>query len=267
MLAPEIIASAAEALFEAEKSRTQIRPLTLDYPDITLDDAYAIQRAWVDKKIETGDRITGYKIGLTSKAMQQAMNIDTPDFGILLSSMAYDNGAEINAAQFSDPRVEVELAFIIRDHLAGEAVSVEEVLAATDCVVPAIELIDARSFRTDPETGYTRKVFDTIADNAANAGYTLGDERHNPKDIDLRWSGGILYRNGEVEETGLAAGVLDHPARGICWVCKRFAPHGVGLKPGQVVLSGSFTRPVAVKPGDQITCDYGALGSISLSFK
>ena len=112
------------------RKRTQIRPLTLDYPDITLDDAYAIQQAWVDKKIETGDRITGYKIGLTSKAMQQAMNIDTPDFGILLSSMAYDNGAEIDAEQFSDPRVEVELAFIIRDHLAGEAVFVEEVLAA-----------------------------------------------------------------------------------------------------------------------------------------
>jgi 2-oxo-hept-3-ene-1,7-dioate hydratase len=267
MLPPEIIASAAEALFEAERSRTQIRPLTLDYPDITLDDAYAIQRAWVNKKRANGDEITGYKIGLTSKAMQQAMNIDTPDFGILLSSMAYEDGAEINAAQFSDPRVEVELAFVIKDYLEGEAVSVEQVLAATECVVPSIELIDARSLRTDPETGYTRKVFDTIADNAANAGYILGSERHDPKDIDLRWSGGILYRNGEVEETGLAAGVLDHPARGICWVCKRFAPHGVGLEPGQVVLSGSFTRPVAVKPGDQITCDYGPLGSISVSFK
>jgi len=266
MLNQDAVHAAADALYEAEKARRQIRPLTLTYPDMDMDDAYAVQRAWVDRKIADGDRITGYKIGLTSRAMQQAMNIDTPDFGILLESMHFPSGSRIPAADFTDPRIEVELAFVLKKRLFGENVTIDEVLDATDYVVPSLELIAARSFRTDPETGYTRKVFDTIADNAANAGYIAGDQRLDPADIDLRWSGAILYLNGEVEETGLAAGVQDHPAKGICWVCKRFARHGIGIEPGQFILSGSFTRPVAVNPGDHIACDYGPLGHIDVHF-
>ena len=266
MLDSIAIGHAAAALFEAEKTRQQIRPLTLTYPDMTMDDAYAVQRAWVDRKVADGDRITGYKIGLTSRAMQNAMNITTPDFGVLLESMYFANNSTVVAADFCDPRIEVELAFVMKKPLFGNDVSIEQVLDATDYVVPSLELIAARSFRTDPESGYTRKVFDTIADNAANAGYIVGDERFSPEDIDLRWSGAILYVNGEVEETGLAAGVQDHPAKGICWVCKRFANHGVGLEPGQLVLSGSFTRPVVAKAGDVMHCDYGPLGSIAVNF-
>ncbi|MEQ8692743.1 MAG: 2-oxo-hepta-3-ene-1,7-dioic acid hydratase [Pseudomonadales bacterium] len=266
MLDATAIESAANALYEAEKTRKQIRAISLTHPSMNMNDAYAIQRAWVDRKLSDGDRITGYKIGLTSRAMQQAMNISTPDFGILLGSMLFPNDCTINTADFCDPRIEVELGFVIEKPLFGENVSVDEVIDATDYIVPSLELIDARSFRVDPDTGYTRKVFDTISDNAANAGYILGSHRFAPTEVDLRWSGAILYLNGDVEETGLAAGVQDHPAKGICWVCKRFASHGIGLEPGQFVLSGSFTRPVIARPGDHISCDYGPLGRINVNF-
>jgi 2-oxo-hept-3-ene-1,7-dioate hydratase len=266
MLSTHDVTAAANALYEAEQKRRQISPLTLAHPDMDMDDAYAIQRAWVDRKIADGRKVTGYKIGLTSRAMQMAMNIDTPDFGVLLDDMYFASGASIPAGDFTDPRIEVELAFVLKEPLRGADVTVDQVLAATDYVVPALELIAARSYRVDPETGYTRNVFDTIADNAANAGYVVGDHKADPADIDLRWAGAMLHLNGEIEETGLAGGVMGHPAHGICWVCRRFAPHGIGLEPGQIILAGSFTRPVVVTPGDNILADYGPLGTIEVNF-
>ncbi|MGI9261281.1 MAG: 2-oxo-hept-4-ene-1,7-dioate hydratase [Woeseiaceae bacterium] len=266
MLSSDDIAAAAEALYAAEKNRVQIAPLTLGHPDMDMDDAYAIQKAWVDRKIEDGRKVTGYKIGLTSRAMQLAMNIDTPDFGVLLDDMYFPSGASIAAADFTDPRIEVELAFVLKEPLQGEDVTLDEVLAATDYVVPSLELIAARSFRVDPKTGYTRNVFDTIADNAANAGYIVGEHKADPASIDLPWAGAMLYLNGGIEETGLAGGVMGHPAHGIRWVCKRFAPHGIGLEPGQFILAGSFTRPIVVKAGDHIVADYGPLGTIEVNF-
>ena len=259
------IANAALALDAAERERTQIKPLTLDLDSMDMDDAYAVQAAWMDLKLARGAKVAGYKIGLTSRAMQQAMNIDTPDYGVLLDEMAFANGAQITAADFLDPRIEAEFAFVMKAPLFGE-VSVADVIAATDYVVPALELISARSVRTDPDTGYTRNVYDTIADNAANAGFIPGDQHLDPAAIDLRWSGALLYHNGTIEETGLGAAVMDHPAHGIRWVCRRFAEHGIGLEPGHFVLSGSFTRPVAVQAGDQIRADYGDLGQIDISF-
>lgn len=258
--------AAAEDLYRAEKSRSQISPVTQSYPEMDMDDAYAIQSAWVQKKIADGDPVIGYKIGLTSRVMQRAMKIDSPDFGVLLKSMWFDNGAQIQHADFCDPRIEVELAFVLKAPLKGDALTIDDVLAATDYVVPALELIAARSFRVDPATGYTRTVMDTISDNAANGGIIVGDHRFRPDEIDLRWSGAMLYRNGVIEETGLAAAVLDHPANGICWIAKRFAPHGIGLEPGQILLSGSFTAPVIAQPGDQFVADYGPLGKINCQF-
>jgi 2-oxo-hept-3-ene-1,7-dioate hydratase len=266
MLSAEDIAAAAAALYDAENDRRQIAPLTLTHSGMDMDDAYAVQKAWVDRKIADGRKVTGYKIGLTSRAMQMAMNIDTPDFGVLLDDMRFANGASIRAGDFLDPRIEAEFAFVLKAPLSGADVTVEQVMAATDYVVPALELIAARSHRVDPETGYTRTVFDTIADNAANAGYIIGDNRIDPNEIDLPWAGAMLYLNGGIEETGLAGGVMGHPAHGIRWVCKRFAPHGIGLEPGQVILAGSFTRPVAVKAGDNILADYGPLGRIEVDF-
>ena len=262
----EEISAAAAQLYEAERNRVQIQPLTMSLPEMDMDDAYAIQKAWVDRKIEDGRKVSGYKIGLTSRAMQMAMNIDTPDFGVLLDDMAFPSGGKIRAGDFTDPRIEVEFAFVLKEPLFGDSVTLEDVMAATDYVVPALELIAARSYRVDPDTGYTRTVFDTIADNAANAGYILGERRIDPGQVDLPWAGAMLYLNGGIEETGLAGGVMGHPAHGIRWVCKRFAPHGIGLEPGQIVLAGSFTRPVPVQPGDTVLADYGELGSIEVAF-
>jgi 2-oxo-hept-3-ene-1,7-dioate hydratase len=254
MLTPEQIKNAADRLYKAENERKQIPALTLEYPDMSMDDSYAIQKHWVDRKIAEGASVKGYKIGLTSRAMQMAVNIDQPDYGVLLDDMFFNDGAEINVSDFLDPRIEVELAFVLKDRLEGENVTIFDVLNATDYVVPALELIAARCHRTDPETGYTRKVLDTISDNAANAGIILGGRPIKPMDIDLRWAGSLLYLNGQIEETGVAAGVLGHPA------------NGVALEPGQVILAGSFTRPVAVKAGDTVHADYGPLGGISVKF-
>jgi 2-oxo-hept-3-ene-1,7-dioate hydratase len=257
--------AAAKKLDEAECNRVQIRALTLANPDMDLDDAYAIQKAWVDRKIADGRNVTGYKVGLTSRAMQLAMKIDTPDFGVLLDDMAIENGGEIRAADYTDPRIEVEFAFVMKKPLFGEDVTLHQVIDATDYVVPALELIAARSFRVDPETGYSRTVVDTIADNAANAGYILGDHKIDPAGVDLRWAGAMLILNDEVEETGLAGGVMGHPAHGVRWVCKRFARHGIGLEPGQIILSGSFTRPIVLKAGDRIVADYGPFDTIEVN--
>ncbi len=266
MLSQQEIKQAAAELCAAEENRQPIKPLTLRYPDLSLNEAYAIQEQVVQKKIDDGDRLIGYKIGYTSRAMQKALNIDEPDFGVLLNSMVFADGGEIEAAQFCDPKIEAELAFVLKDRLAGEHVTVFDVLNATDYVVPALEIIAARSLRKDPQSGYTRKVVDTVADNAGNAGIVMGGRPIRPTDRDLRWCGGLLYVNGVIEETGLAAAVLNHPANGICWVAKRFAPHGVSLEPGQIILSGSFTAPVTVQAGDTIHADYGALGGISCHF-
>ena len=266
MLSEAEIREAADRLFKAEQSGQQIDPVSMRHPNMDLADAYAIQKAIVEQKIATGDRLFGYKIGYTSRAMQKALHITEPDFGVLLDSMVFADGGEIEVDQFSDPRIEAELAFVLKDRLEGENVSIFDVLSATDYVVPALEIIAARSYRKHPETGYTRKVVDTVADNAGNAGIVIGGRPIKPDLMDLRWCGGILHLNGAVEETGLAAAVLGHPANGICWVAKRFAPHGIALEPGQVILSGSFTAPVAVSAGDVIHADYGNLGGISCRF-
>lgn len=266
ILTTEQTEAAAADLYEAEKARVQISPITQSYPDMDMDDAYAIQSAWVERKVAQGDPVIGYKIGLTSRVMQRAMKIDSPDFGVLLKSMWYDNHSQIPHGDFTDPRIEVELAFVLKERLFGENLTVDDVLEATDYIVPALELIAARSHRVDPDSGYTRTIMDTISDNAANAGIIVGDKRFKPDEIDLRWSGGILYRNDVIEETGLSAAVLGHPANGICWIAKRFAPHGIALEAGQILLSGSFTAPIIVSPGDRVRADYGPLGEIHCEF-
>ena len=267
MLNDAQVARAAAAIHAAEKERRQARAVTLEHPDMSLDDAYRVQAQWMALKQAEGREIRGYKIGLTSRAMQMTMHIDEPDYGTLLDDMFFADGAVIDAGDYTDPRIEVELAFVLKDRLYGKDVTLDDVMQATDYVIPALELIAARTYRIDPDTGYVRRIQDTIADNAASGGVILGEQHIEPGSMDLRWCGAVLYRNGVVEETGLAAGVLDHPANGIVWIARRFAPHGIALEPGQVLLSGSFTRPVLVRPGDIFRADYGDQGSIDCSFK
>jgi len=178
---------------------------------------------------------------------------------------------DIPATRFIAPRVEVELAFVLKaplrgPELSGHEVTVDEVLAATDYVTPAIEIIDARIEQFDRHTKVMRKVYDTISDNAANAGIVVGATRADPHQTDLPWCGAILRQNGVVEETGLAAGVQGHPAIGIAWLANKLAPWGESLEPGQIVLAGSFTRPVAARAGDRFDADYGPLGRLQFRF-
>jgi 2-oxo-hept-3-ene-1,7-dioate hydratase len=265
-LSREDIRIAAESLHRAEQTRTQIRQLSITYPSITLDDAYAIQKAWIEIKLAEGRVVKGHKIGLTSKAMQSALNIDEPDSGILFDDMFFADGGLVPSDRFIATRVEAELAFVMAKRLSGPACTMFDVLNATDFVVPALEILDTRVERVDAATKATRKIYDTIADNAANAGIVLGGRPIRPLDADLRWIGALCFRNGQLEETGLAAGVLNHPATAVAWLANKIAPHGLALQPGQVVLAGSFIRPIETRKGDTIQADYGPSGSVSCYF-
>ena len=264
-MTPEDHARAAKDLLKAEETGQQIGLLTMRHPEMGLDDAYQVQKAIYRAKLAQGRRVIGWKIGLTSKAMQYALNIDIPDSGILFDDMAFDTGATVPKARFIQPRIEAEIAFVMKDAIGGADLTRDEVLAATDYVAPSLEILDTRIVRQDPDPGATRKVYDTISDNAANAGVVLGDTRH-PADIDLRWIGAIVSRNSEVEETGLGAGVLNDPVESVVWLARRMADYGQAIEPGQIILSGSFIRPVECPPGSEITADFGGFGTVAISF-
>jgi 2-oxo-hept-3-ene-1,7-dioate hydratase len=265
-LTTDDINRAAQRLHQAERSRTQIRQLSQEHPAISIADAYAIQKSWIDVKVAEGRVIKGHKIGLTSRAMQSALKIDEPDSGVLLDDMFFADGGLVPSERFIATRVEAELAFIMKTRLSGPDCTLFDVLNATDFVVPALEILDTRIERVDRDTKATRKIFDTIADNAANAGIVLGGRPLRPLDADLRWIGALCFRNGQLEETGLAAGVLNHPATAVAWLANKIAPHGLALEPGQVVLAGSFIRPIETRKGDTIQADYGPYGSVSCYF-
>ena len=261
------ISSAARRLFDAERSGVQTGLLSLDYPDAGMDDAYAVQAELVRLKLASGRQARGWKIGLTSKAMQYALNIDTPDSGVLLDDMFFPDSATIPAGRFIQPRVEAEIAFVMKSSLSGPEVSIFDVINATDFITPSLEILDTRILRVDPATKKTRTIFDTISDNAANAGIVMGGRPMRPDAADMRWMGAIVSRNGQVEETGLGAGVLNHPAAGVAWLARRLATYGGRIEAGEVVLSGSFIRPVEARHGDTIVADFGPCGSVSVYFE
>ena len=265
-MTPQEHAIAAENLLQAEKTGVQTGLLTIQHPDMGMDDAYAIQTAIYQAKLNEGRHVIGWKIGLTSRAMQSALNIDVPDSGILFDDMAFKHGCTIPAGRFIQPRMEAEIAFVMNDTIGGLDVSREDVMAATDYVVPSIEILDTRIVRVDRQTGNIRKVFDTISDNAANAGVVLGNERHSVDSIDLRWVGAIVSRNDVVEETGLGAGVLNDPVESVVWLARRMAQYGQSIAPGQIILSGSFIRPVECPAGSHINADFGNFGSVEVTF-
>src|SRR5947207_125563 len=248
-----------EILLNAEREKKQAVQLSVTYPHITIEDAYAISTAVAQHRIKEGARLIGHKVGLTSKAMQASSQINEPDYGHLLDTMMIPDGAQVQHASYCLPRVEIELAFVLGKPLKGPGVNLLDVLRATEYVVPAIEIVDARL--QNP-----RKIFDTVADNGAAAGIVIGGRPVGPMDVDLRFVGGIMYRNSEIEETGVAAGVLGHPALGVAWLANKLGQHGVTLEPGHLVLAGSFTRVVHAKKGDTLHADFGALGGIAVQF-
>ncbi|WP_273508486.1 2-oxo-hept-4-ene-1,7-dioate hydratase [Planktotalea frisia] len=259
-------AQAATDLLAAEKSGEQIGLLTLKHPEMGMDDAYAVQNAIYRAKLAEGRKVVGWKIGLTSKAMQYALNIDIPDSGILFDDMVFAHGAVVPKGRFIQPRIEAEIAFVMKAPIGGADVTRADVIAATDYVAPSIEILDTRILRADPASGVTRKVYDTISDNAANAGVVLGDKQHAPDAFDLRWVGAITSRNGEVEETGLGAGVLNDPVESVVWLARRMAQYGQSIEPGHIILSGSFIRPVECPSGSKINADFGPFGQVDISF-
>ena len=266
MLDKNLLSRAVQRLHQAEQNREQIRALSIEHPEITIEDAYAIQRQWVALKIAEGRTLKGHKIGLTSRAMQVSSQISEPDYGALLDDMFFNEASDIPIDRFIVPRVEVELAFVLAKPLRGPNCTLFDVYNATDYVIPALEIIDARCHNVDPETQRPRKVFDTISDNAANAGVVMGGRPIKPDALDLRWVSALLYRNGVIEESGVAAAVLNHPANGVAWLANKLFPHDVELEAGQIILGGSFTRPVAARRGDTFHVDYGPLGCISCRF-
>jgi 2-oxo-hept-3-ene-1,7-dioate hydratase len=249
----------AADLLRAERERKVIPQLSRTFPGIEIEDAYAIQRYWAEARVAAGARVVGHKIGLTSRAMQIASKMTEPDYGHLLDDMVYDDGARIPADRFLKPRLEVELAFVLGSALKGPGVRVHDVLRATEFVTPALEVIDYR-------TEVPRAITDTIADNAAAGAMVVGGRTVRPMDVDIRWVGATLSKNGVIEASGVSAAIMGHPAAGVAWLVNKLALLDVRLEPGEIVLAGSFTSPVSVEAGDVIHADYGPLGSIGISF-
>ncbi|MEP3244617.1 MAG: 2-oxo-hept-4-ene-1,7-dioate hydratase [Sneathiella sp.] len=259
MLTNEQRLEAIASLREAHRTKKPCIQLSTTYPDIEIEDSYAISSALADEKVESGAKIIGHKIGLTSKAMQASSQIDEPDYGYLFDDMLLNDGAIVRHEDFCVPRVEPELTFILKEPLKGPNVGLVDVLRATEYVIPSIEIIDAR-------VQNPRKIYDTVADNGAGAGIVLGGRPVRPDDVDLRWVGAVFYRNSEIEETGLAAGVLGHPAMAVAWLANKLAPFDITLEPGHMMLSGSFTRPVWAEKGDTLHADFGPLGGVAVQF-
>ncbi|WP_304617168.1 2-oxo-hept-4-ene-1,7-dioate hydratase [Paracoccus sp. (in: a-proteobacteria)] len=251
--------AAADAILQAERTRQVCPQPSKTWPAMTLEDAYDVQRRWAEARVAAGARIVGRKIGLTSRAMQQASKITEPDYGVILDDALFHDGARIKAGTFIKPRLEVELAFIMGEDLSGAGCQVHDVLRATEFVQPALEIIDYR-------TEVPRQIVDTIADNAAFGAIVLGGRTVRPFDVDLRWVGATLSQNGVIEESGVSAAVMGHPAAGLAWLVNKLAPLGGGLKKGDIVLGGSFTRPVDISSGDVIFADFGPLGAIGVAF-
>jgi len=249
----------AAALIETHRTKVQGTQPSVGFPGIEIEDSYAISSMVADELVAAGDSIVGHKIGLTSKAMQAAVGIGEPDYGYLFKSQVLNDGAVVRHADFCAPRVEPELTFVLKAPLKGPDVGLIDVLRATEYVVPSIEIVDSRL--KDP-----RKIFDTIADNGAGAGIVLGGRPVKPEAVDLRRVGVAFYRNSGIEETGLSAGVLGHPAMAIAWLANKLAPFDVTLQPGHFLLSGSFTRPVWAARGDTLHADFGELGGVAVTF-
>jgi len=260
MLDDKTISRLAQELADAERDRAVIPRITARHPEATIDDSYAIQRVWREKNLAAGRRLVGRKIGLTSKAMQQATGITEPDYGVMFDDTVWENGSTLPFDAYSNVRIEVELAFVLNAPLEGPHCTVMDVLRATEYVTPALEVLNSHIELEG------RTIVDTISDNAAYGGMVLGGNPTKPDAVDLRWVSALLYRNETIEETGVSAGVLNHPASGVAWLANKLHHHGDRLEAGEIILAGSFTRPVWISRGDSVLCDYGPLGTISCRF-
>jgi 2-oxopent-4-enoate/cis-2-oxohex-4-enoate hydratase len=257
----DLIAQCGDELYEALVNRQQIKPLTERYNDITIDDAYHISMHLVNRRLDAGEKIIGKKIGATSKAVQQMLNMNQPDFGYLTDKMVYSNGAEMPISeQLIQPRAEGEIAFILKKDLTGPGVTNIDVLLATECVVPCFEVVDSRI------QDWRVKVQDTVADNASCGLLVLGDNPVSPKGLDLYSCGMVVEKNGQIVSTGAGAAALGSPLTSVAWLANAMGQYGITLKAGEIILSGSLVPLEPVEAGDTMRVDIGGIGSASVRF-
>jgi 2-keto-4-pentenoate hydratase len=250
----------ADRLAEAEASRIGIKPLTVENSELTVEEAYQIQLANIQRKLKQGKRVVGKKIGLTSLAMQRLLGVDEPDYGHLLDSMAVENGSRISHAHVLQPKVEGEIAFILKDDLKGPNVTSLDVIKATEYIVPALEIVDSRI------KDWKIKLPDTVADNASSGYYVLGGKPARLQDVNLELMGMVLYKNGEIVNTGVGAAALGNPIHCVAWLANRLSDFGISLKKGEVILSGALSAAVEADEGDSFTARFAHLGQVSVHF-
>jgi 2-keto-4-pentenoate hydratase len=265
MLSDDARREAAHALAVAERDRVPIPPLRETYPDIDAADAYEIQLLNIRRRLAEGATVHGHKVGLSSKAMQEMMGVDEPDYGHLLSDMRLPGNGQsedvpVSAGRYCYPRVEVEVGFVLGATLPGEGCTEDDVIEATEAVAPAIELIDSRI------ADWNIRIGDTIADNASSAGYVLGADRVKPTDIDLLTIDARLMKNGDQVAEGRSDAVLGNPVTAVAWLARKVASFGVTLEAGHVILPGSVHRAIDVAPGDDFEAVFDGLGTVRLSF-
>uniref|UniRef100_A0AAU3H171 2-keto-4-pentenoate hydratase n=1 Tax=Streptomyces sp. NBC_01401 TaxID=2903854 RepID=A0AAU3H171_9ACTN len=260
MLEPAQRTEAAEVLWAAQRDRSPVEPLTARHPAIDAADAYEIQLINIRRQLAQGRTVSGHKVGLSSKVMQQMMGVDEPDYGHLLSDMVLPEGTPVEAGRYCYPRIEVEIGYVLGRSLPGESCTTADVLAATEYIVPSIELIDSRI--KDWRIGLA----DTIADNASSAGVILGSARVGPAALDPADIAAVLYRGGEEIARGNTSAVLGDPTEAVAWLARKVASYGVRLEAGHIILPGSCTRAVDVRPGDEFRAEFEGLGSVTVGF-
>jgi 2-keto-4-pentenoate hydratase len=259
-LVEEDLRRLATELYGAERGSAPIEPLSARHPELGVADAYEVQLEGVRLRVADGDRVRGHKVGLTARVMQQQFGVAQPDFGHLLASMFHPEGEPLPVDALIAPRVEPEVAFVLARPLQGPGVTVADVLAATDFLMPALEIIDSRI------EGWRIGITDTVADNASSARVVLGGSRTAVADVDPRLIGVVLRRNGEVVETGASGAVLGNPAYAVAWLANTIAAHGGVLREGDVIMPGTCTRAVDMAPGDTVRADFDQLGHVTVSF-
>jgi 2-keto-4-pentenoate hydratase len=251
-------ATVADALDLAEARGEAIEPPTSTFPAFEVEDAYWVQLLNIQARVRAGDEVRGHKVGLTSRQMQEMLGVDEPDYGHILRSMLVADGDEISTTTLCQPRAEIEIAFFLHEPLRGPGVTADDVLAATEAIAPAIEVIDSRI------RNWTLTLADTVADNASSARVVLGDR--SPVPADLPSLSAVLRRNDEVMESGVAAAVLENPANAVAWLANKLAVFGSSLEAGHVVMPGACTRAVDVTAGDTVTGEFAEIGSVSVRF-
>lgn len=253
--------SFAEQLFEAEEKQSSIAPITSFEPQLTVQEAYSIQLENIERKLAQGQKIVGKKIGLTSVAVQKMLGVDEPDYGHLLDSMIVENGSVVRTQALLQPKVEAEIAFVLKSELRGPNVTALDVLQATDYVLPAIEIVDSRI------EDWKIRLQDTVADNASSAFYVLGSEPTKIEDVDLALIGMVLEKNGKFVNSGVGAAALGNPVQCVAWLANRLADFDISLRPGEVILSGALSAMVEVQSGDSFTARFALLGEVSVHFE